>query len=62
MRFREIIAESEDGKNTHLEHIEDLVFLQGASGANSALQYINSVRDMLENGSDSGAIIGAGQL
>ncbi len=54
MRFREIIAESEDGKNTHLEHIEDLVFLQGASGANSALQYINSVRDMLENGSDSG--------
>ena len=56
MRFREIIAESEDGKNTHLEHIEDLVFLQGASGASSALQYINSVRDMLENGGDSGNI------
>jgi len=54
MRFREIIAESEDGKNTHLEHIEDLVFLQGASGAKEALRYINSVRDMLENGGDSG--------
>ena len=50
MRFREIVAEAAEGKNLHLEHIEDLVFLQGASGANSALQYINSVRDMLEEG------------
>ena len=49
MRFKEIIAEAE-GKNLHLEHIEDLVFLQGKSGASSALQYINSVRDMLEEG------------
>jgi len=57
MRFREIVAEAtQEGKNTHLEHIEDLVFLQGKSGAQSALQYINSVRDMLENGSDSGNI------
>jgi hypothetical protein len=50
MRFREIVAEAAEGKNLHLEHIEDLVFLQGASGASSALQYINSVRDMLEEG------------
>lgn len=50
MRFREIVAEAAEGKNLHLEHIEDLVFLQGASGAQSALQYINSVRDMLEEG------------
>ena len=56
MRFREIVAEAAEGKNTHLEHIEDLVFLQGKPGAQSALQYINSVRDMLENGSDSGNI------
>ena len=56
MRFREIVAEAAEGKNTHLEHIEDLVFLQGKSGAQSALQYINSVRDMLENGGDSGSI------
>lgn len=54
MRFREIIAEADEGKNTHLEHIEDLVFLQGKTGAQSALQYINSVRDMLENGGESG--------
>ena len=50
MRFREIVAEAAEGKNLHLEHIEDLVFLQGTSGASSALQYINSVRDMLEEG------------
>jgi len=56
MRFREIVAEAAEGKNTHLEHIEDLVFLQGKPGAQSALQYINSVRDMLENGGDSGNI------
>jgi len=56
MRFREIVAEAAEGKNTHLEHIEDLVFLQGKQGAQSALQYINSVRDMLENGGDSGSI------
>ena len=57
MRFREIVAEAtQEGKNTHLEHIEDLVFLQGKQGAQSALQYINSVRDMLENGGDSGSI------
>ena len=50
MRFKEIIAESTEGKNLHLEHIEDLVFLQGKAGAQNALQYINSVRDMLEEG------------
>jgi hypothetical protein len=48
--LKENVTEAAEGKNLHLEHIEDLVFLQGASGANSALQYINSVRDMLEEG------------
>ena len=54
MRFKEIKQVSEvvdtDGKNTHLEHIEDLIFFKGAEGANEALRYINSVRDMLEHG------------
>lgn len=52
--LKENVTEAAEGKNTHLEHIEDLVFLQGKPGAQSALQYINSVRDMLENGGDSG--------
>ena len=56
MRLKEFktVLEDEGGKNTHLEHIEDLIFLQGAAGAKSALQYINSVRDMLEEGGSVG--------
>ena len=56
MRLKEFkkVVEDEGGKNTHLEHIEDLIFLQGAEGAKSALQYINSVRDMLEEGGTVG--------
>ena len=56
MRLREFknVVEDKEGKNLHLEHIEDLVFLQGASGAKEALQYINSVRDMLEEGGSVG--------
>lgn len=57
MRFKEIVAEAAEGKNTHLEHIEDLIFLQGKSGAQSALQYINSVRDMLEEGGTSNSAV-----
>lgn len=58
MRFREIVAEAtQEGKNTHLEHIEDLVFLQGKSGVQSALEYINSVRDMLDNGGTANSAV-----
>ncbi len=56
MRLREFkkVVEDKEGKNLHLEHIEDLVFLKGANGAKEALQYINSVRDMLEEGGSVG--------
>jgi len=57
MRFKEFVAEAAaEGKNTHLEHIEDLIFLQGKSGAQSALRYIDDVRKMLSQGTDSGQI------
>ena len=56
MRLREFknVVEDKEGKNLHLEHIEDLIFLKGADGAKEALQYINSVRDMLEEGGSVG--------
>lgn len=56
MRLREFknIVEAPEGKNLHLEHIEDLIFIKGAAGAKEALQYINSVRDMLEEGGSVG--------
>ena len=42
-----MLAES---KNTHLEHLEDLVFNAGYAGAVSALDYIESLRGMLAEG------------
>lgn len=42
-----MLAES---KNTHLEHLEDLVFNNGYAGAMSALDYVESLRQMLAEG------------
>lgn len=39
-----------ESKNTHLEHLEDLVFNTGYAGAVSALDYIESLRGMLAEG------------
>jgi len=39
-----------ESKNTHLEHLEDLLFNQGWAGAQEALNYIDSLRQMLAEG------------
>lgn len=39
-----------ESKNVHLEHLEDLVFNSGWAGANEALNYIDSLRQMLAEG------------
>jgi len=39
-----------ESKNTHLEHLEDLIFNQGYQGAIGALDYIESLRQMLAEG------------
>jgi hypothetical protein len=39
-----------ESKNVHLEHVEDLVFNSGWAGANEALNYIDSLRHMLAEG------------
>ena len=39
-----------EAKNTHLEHLEDLVFNDGFNGAKQALAYVEGVRDMLNQG------------
>ena len=39
-----------EAKNVHLEHLEDLVFNSGYSGAEDALNYIDSLRHMLAEG------------
>jgi len=39
-----------ESKNTHLEHLEDLVFNKGYAGAEEAVNYIDSLRHMLAEG------------
>ena len=39
-----------ESKNVHLEHLEDLVFNKGWAGAQEALNYIDSLRAMLAEG------------
>jgi hypothetical protein len=39
-----------ESKNVHLEHLEDLVFNKGYAGAEEALNYIDSLRHMLAEG------------
>jgi hypothetical protein len=39
-----------ESKNVHLEHVEDLVFNNGYAGAEEALNYIDSLRHMLAEG------------
>ena len=63
MRFIEIsqplvtrlenILESKEGKNTHLEHLEDNIFNKGYTGAKEAVDYLYSIHQMLEGHADS---------
>jgi hypothetical protein len=42
-----------ESKNTHLEHLEDLVFNNGYAGAQEALNFVDSLRSMLADGAGS---------
>jgi len=54
MNFKEFIIESsKEGKNVHLEHIEDEVLNRGVPGARDAINFLRSLRDMLAGNSDS---------
>ena len=39
-----------ESKNVHLEHLEDLIFNKGYAGAEEAITYIDSLRNMLAEG------------
>ena len=47
MKFMEFLIESKEGKNVHLEHLEDDVLNNGSSGAINALNFLRSLRNML---------------
>ena len=47
LSFKEILNED---KNTHMEHLEDEIINNGVKGATTAIQFLNSLKDMLAGG------------
>jgi len=48
--FNQYIIES---KNTHMEHLEDLIFNEGVTGTRKAINFLRDLRDMLAGNSKS---------
>ena len=53
MNFTEFLTEGKEGKNVHLEHIEDEVLNFGVFGARSAINFLQSLRNMLAGNAES---------
>jgi hypothetical protein len=53
MKFTEYLTEAKEGKNVHLEHIEDEVLNRGVIGTREAINFLQSLRNMLAGHSDS---------
>ncbi|MCX8483377.1 MAG: hypothetical protein ORN50_07330, partial [Crocinitomicaceae bacterium] len=53
MNFTQYLTESKEGKNLHLEHIEDEMLNRGVTGAREAINFLRSLRDMLAGHSQS---------
>ena len=53
MKFSEYITEAKEGKNLHLEHIEDEVLNRGVAGTRDAINFLQSLRDMLAGHAES---------
>ena len=51
--FKQYLIESKEGKNLHLEHLEDQVLNNGISGTREAIFFLRSLRDMLSGHSKS---------
>ena len=49
--FEHYLPEGKEGKNTHLEHLEDNIFNRGYQGAKEAIDYLYSLHEMLEGNS-----------
>ena len=50
LKLKEFITEE---KNTHMEHVEDMVFNEGVNGARKAILFLRDLRDMLAGSSTS---------
>ena len=47
LQYQNYLTESKEGKNLHLEHLEDEVLNGGVSGTRGAISFLQSLRDML---------------
>jgi len=52
--FKKHVEELSENRNTHLTHIEETIITDGASGAENAINFLKSVRDMLSSSVRSG--------
>ena len=53
LSFAELLTEDKAGKNLHLEHIEDEILNYGVDGGRAAINFLQSLRDMLAGASRS---------
>ena len=53
LSFAELLTEDKAGKNLHLEHIEDEIVNYGVDGGRAAINFLQSLRDMLAGESRS---------
>lgn len=53
MKFTEFLTEAKENKNVHLEHIEDEVLNGGVQGTRSAINFLQSLRNMLAGHSNA---------
>ena len=55
LTFKEFLLEDKQGKNLHLEHLEDEILNFGVGGGRGAINFLQSLRDML-SGSSKGSV------
>ena len=51
--FSELLQEDHAGKNLHLEHLEDEIINNGVAGGRAAINFLQSLRDMLSGSARS---------
>ena len=51
-----MIVEDTGGKNTHMTHIEDLVFYKGYQGVKQAINHLAQTAEMLAGTGEAGRV------
>ena len=51
LTFKQYLTEAKEGKNLHLEHLDDEVLNNGINGTRGAINFLQSLRDMLAGSS-----------